>query len=198
MQVYQCLKAASDVVDSVVNDICRPNQRMCSSLVINASALINMARIVHYFRHGPEAQSVFVTFASAFLVKARVFLQSCEPCIDSSISPAASTKVCVLSNSGNSSRDPYSGAISHRSPWLARRSHRRPSWSQALLSLPRETPRETNGAHQPAIPRLDHICTRTSAAHQAKHIPHKSQYRLSSVSAIAASARLRLKHVPDT
>ncbi|CAA7267126.1 unnamed protein product [Cyclocybe aegerita] len=48
--LVRCLKAASDVVDAVVNDICRPSQ-------------------LHFFRHGPEAQSVFVTFASAFLVK---------------------------------------------------------------------------------------------------------------------------------
>ncbi|PPR05790.1 hypothetical protein CVT24_006845 [Panaeolus cyanescens] len=48
--LMRCLKAASDVVDSLVSDICRPGQ-------------------MHYLRHGPEAQSVFVTFASAFLVK---------------------------------------------------------------------------------------------------------------------------------
>jgi hypothetical protein len=48
--LMRCLRAASDVVDAVVHDICRPSQ-------------------IHYFRHGPEAQSVFVTFASAFLVK---------------------------------------------------------------------------------------------------------------------------------
>ncbi|PPQ69168.1 hypothetical protein CVT26_003542 [Gymnopilus dilepis] len=48
--LMRCLKAASDVVEAVVDDICRPEQ-------------------LHYFRHGPEAQSVFVTFASAFLVK---------------------------------------------------------------------------------------------------------------------------------
>lgn len=48
--LIRCLTAAKDVVNAVVNDICRPSQ-------------------LHYFRHGPEAQSVFVTFASAFLVK---------------------------------------------------------------------------------------------------------------------------------
>ncbi|KAF8807008.1 hypothetical protein BYT27DRAFT_7190720 [Phlegmacium glaucopus] len=48
--LMRCLQAASDVVHAVVDDICRPTQRP-------------------YFRHGPEAQSVFVTFASAFLVK---------------------------------------------------------------------------------------------------------------------------------
>ncbi|KAF8896253.1 hypothetical protein BD779DRAFT_1433309 [Infundibulicybe gibba] len=48
--LLRCLSAASDVVDAVVNDICKPTQ-------------------IQYFRHGPEAQSVFVTFASAFLVK---------------------------------------------------------------------------------------------------------------------------------
>ncbi|KAF8986590.1 hypothetical protein BDQ17DRAFT_1436191 [Cyathus striatus] len=48
--LMRCFKAASDVVHAVVDDICRPSQ-------------------LHYWRHGPEAQSVFVTFASAFLVK---------------------------------------------------------------------------------------------------------------------------------
>ncbi|KAG6831799.1 hypothetical protein H0H92_007476 [Tricholoma furcatifolium] len=46
----RCLAAAFDVVNPVLNDLCRPSQRI-------------------YFRHGPEAQSVFLTFASAFLVK---------------------------------------------------------------------------------------------------------------------------------
>ncbi|KAG6918634.1 hypothetical protein DXG01_012753 [Tephrocybe rancida] len=46
----RCLNAAFDVVNPVLNDLCRPSQRV-------------------YFRHGPEAQSVFITFASAFLVK---------------------------------------------------------------------------------------------------------------------------------
>lgn len=31
--------------------------------------MLKAAVSVHFFRHGPEAQSVFVTFASAFLVK---------------------------------------------------------------------------------------------------------------------------------
>jgi len=48
--LIRCLSAAFDVVSAVLEDICRPSQ-------------------VHYFRHGPEAQSVFVTFASAFLIK---------------------------------------------------------------------------------------------------------------------------------
>ncbi|KAJ2922836.1 hypothetical protein H1R20_g14257, partial [Candolleomyces eurysporus] len=47
--LMRCLSAASDVVNAVVRDI-PPSLR-------------------HYIRHGPEAQSVFVTFASAFLVK---------------------------------------------------------------------------------------------------------------------------------
>ncbi|KAG6888923.1 hypothetical protein C0995_004936 [Termitomyces sp. Mi166 len=46
----RCLDAAFDVVNNVLNDIARPSQRI-------------------YLRHGPEAQVVFVTFASAFLVK---------------------------------------------------------------------------------------------------------------------------------
>ncbi|TFK40290.1 hypothetical protein BDQ12DRAFT_680666 [Crucibulum laeve] len=48
--LIRCLTAASDIVHAVVDDVCRPEQ-------------------LHYWRHGPEAQSVFVTFASAFLVK---------------------------------------------------------------------------------------------------------------------------------
>lgn len=48
--LLRCLHAASDVVHAVVDEICVPTQR-------------------HYWRHGPDAQSVFVTFASAFLVK---------------------------------------------------------------------------------------------------------------------------------
>ncbi|KAH9949980.1 hypothetical protein B0H21DRAFT_832802 [Amylocystis lapponica] len=46
----RCLRAAMDVVTAVVDDIGIPEQRV-------------------YLRHGAEAQSVFVTFASAFLVK---------------------------------------------------------------------------------------------------------------------------------
>lgn len=33
------------------------------------TTVLNVTVSVHFFRHGPEAQSVFVTFASAFLVK---------------------------------------------------------------------------------------------------------------------------------
>jgi hypothetical protein len=46
----RCLSAAFDVVNTYVNDVGRPAQRV-------------------YLRHGPEAQSVFVTFACSFLVK---------------------------------------------------------------------------------------------------------------------------------
>ncbi|KIK63161.1 hypothetical protein GYMLUDRAFT_41485 [Collybiopsis luxurians FD-317 M1] len=46
----RCLKAADDIVQAMVEDIGRPNQRI-------------------FIRHGPEAQSVFVAFAAAFLVK---------------------------------------------------------------------------------------------------------------------------------
>ncbi|GBE88352.1 hypothetical protein SCP_1301670 [Sparassis crispa] len=48
--LWRCLRAATDVVNAVVDDIGIPSQKV-------------------YLRHGPEAQSVFVTFASAFLVK---------------------------------------------------------------------------------------------------------------------------------
>ncbi|KAJ7593031.1 hypothetical protein C8J56DRAFT_1023845 [Mycena floridula] len=46
----RCVAAARDVVTTVVTDIGRPGQRI-------------------YFRHGPEAQRVFLTFAATFLIK---------------------------------------------------------------------------------------------------------------------------------
>ncbi|THV03202.1 hypothetical protein K435DRAFT_775090 [Dendrothele bispora CBS 962.96] len=46
----RCLIAATDVVKAMVENIGQPEQRI-------------------YLRHGPEAQSVFTTFAAAFLVK---------------------------------------------------------------------------------------------------------------------------------
>ncbi|KAF8920252.1 hypothetical protein CPB85DRAFT_1429060 [Mucidula mucida] len=45
-----CLAAAYDVHNVILNDVGRPEQRI-------------------YLRHGPEAQIVFVTFASTFLIK---------------------------------------------------------------------------------------------------------------------------------
>ncbi|KAJ3815156.1 hypothetical protein F5876DRAFT_72296 [Lentinula aff. lateritia] len=46
----RCMNAANDIVQTMVEDIGRPEQRI-------------------FIRHGPEAQSVFVAFAAAFLVK---------------------------------------------------------------------------------------------------------------------------------
>ncbi|KAJ3568477.1 hypothetical protein NP233_g5683 [Leucocoprinus birnbaumii] len=46
----RCLNAARDVVHAVLDEICRADQ-------------------LFWWRHGPEAQSIFVTFASAFLIK---------------------------------------------------------------------------------------------------------------------------------
>ncbi|KAG6880114.1 hypothetical protein C0992_005821 [Termitomyces sp. T32_za158] len=46
----RCLDAAFDVVNSILHNIARPSQRI-------------------YLRHGPEAQVIFTTFASTFLVK---------------------------------------------------------------------------------------------------------------------------------
>jgi hypothetical protein len=46
----RCMNAANDIVKAMVEDIGRPSQRI-------------------FIRHGPEAQSVFVAFAAAFLVK---------------------------------------------------------------------------------------------------------------------------------
>ncbi|KAJ7727299.1 hypothetical protein DFH07DRAFT_851955 [Mycena maculata] len=48
--LMRCLAAASDVVTALVSDVGRPDQRI-------------------YLRHGPIAQSVFVTFAASMLVK---------------------------------------------------------------------------------------------------------------------------------
>ncbi|KAF9046910.1 hypothetical protein BDZ89DRAFT_979127 [Hymenopellis radicata] len=48
--LQRCLAAAYDVHDVILNDVGRPEQRI-------------------YLRHGPEAQIVFVTFASTFLIK---------------------------------------------------------------------------------------------------------------------------------
>jgi len=48
--LIRCFRAASDVVTAMVDDVGQPAQRI-------------------YLRHGPEAQSVFVTFASSFLIK---------------------------------------------------------------------------------------------------------------------------------
>ncbi|KAK0469828.1 uncharacterized protein EV420DRAFT_69089 [Desarmillaria tabescens] len=48
--LIRCLAAACDVVDVMVNELGRTEQRV-------------------YLRHGPEAQKVFTTFAAAFLVK---------------------------------------------------------------------------------------------------------------------------------
>lgn len=49
--LMRCLSAAEDVLQAVVNEICED------------------PKLREFWRHGPEAQSVFVTFASAFLVK---------------------------------------------------------------------------------------------------------------------------------
>jgi hypothetical protein len=48
--LQRCYRAATDVVTTVVYRVGRPSQKI-------------------YLKHGPEAQSVFLTFASAFLVK---------------------------------------------------------------------------------------------------------------------------------
>ncbi|KAI0058645.1 hypothetical protein BV25DRAFT_1829880 [Artomyces pyxidatus] len=48
--VIRCIRAASDVVSAMVDDIGRPEQRI-------------------YVRHGPDAQSVFVAFSCTFLIK---------------------------------------------------------------------------------------------------------------------------------
>ena len=60
-------------METYVNDIGRPAQRKCSFCApINLTKLILLVDI--YLRHGPEAQSVFVTFACSFLVKVIAFI----------------------------------------------------------------------------------------------------------------------------
>jgi hypothetical protein len=46
----RCIRAATDVVDAMVDDVGRPSQRI-------------------YVRHGPESQTVFVAFSCTFLIK---------------------------------------------------------------------------------------------------------------------------------
>lgn len=65
------MNAASDVVHAVVDKICRPDLRELLFYCTFSLLFLTWHRIGTYFRHGPEAQSVFVTFASAFLVKVR-------------------------------------------------------------------------------------------------------------------------------
>ncbi|KAJ6531716.1 hypothetical protein B0H19DRAFT_1272920 [Mycena capillaripes] len=48
--LMRCVAAASDVVTAIIDDVGRPDQRI-------------------YLRHGPIAQSVFVTFAASMLIK---------------------------------------------------------------------------------------------------------------------------------
>ncbi|KAJ3535551.1 hypothetical protein NM688_g6964 [Phlebia brevispora] len=48
--LWRCLRAATDVLKAVLEDIAVPNQKI-------------------FLKHGPEAQSVFATFACAFLIK---------------------------------------------------------------------------------------------------------------------------------
>ena len=52
-----------------------------------------------FFRHGPEAQSVFVTFASAFLVKVNIFFIMFEGRLIGHRNVAATTKILFLSHS---------------------------------------------------------------------------------------------------
>jgi hypothetical protein len=70
LPLFKCLAAASDVVNTYVNDIGRPAQSMSTVL---ARSLLSLTTFFCfsgvYLRHGPEAQSVFATFAASFLVK---------------------------------------------------------------------------------------------------------------------------------
>ncbi|KAF7791677.1 hypothetical protein EIP86_002700 [Pleurotus ostreatoroseus] len=52
--LWRCLRAATDVLRAVLEDIAVPHQNPHPEI---------------FLKHGPEAQSVFVTFASAFLIK---------------------------------------------------------------------------------------------------------------------------------
>ncbi|KAF9453407.1 hypothetical protein P691DRAFT_694680 [Macrolepiota fuliginosa MF-IS2] len=66
--LIRCLDAARGIVHAVIYDICRPDQ-------------------LFYVRHGPEAQSIFVTFASAFLIKLL------QPRFASHMSPETRTEI---------------------------------------------------------------------------------------------------------
>lgn len=66
------MRAASDVVRVLLDDIGIPNQR---ERTISSSIRLHPSQglfTVVFLRHGPDAQRVFVTFASAFLIKVRV------------------------------------------------------------------------------------------------------------------------------
>lgn len=56
-------------------------------------------RVGPYFRHGPEAQSVFVTFASAFLVKVNNIFYYVQRLLTGHRNVAATTKILFLSHS---------------------------------------------------------------------------------------------------
>ncbi|KAI0267719.1 hypothetical protein BC834DRAFT_821940 [Gloeopeniophorella convolvens] len=66
--VNRCIRAASDVVSAMVDDIGRPSQRT-------------------YVRHGPDAQTVFVSFSCTFLIKLL------QPKYASYISPAQRAEI---------------------------------------------------------------------------------------------------------
>ncbi|KAI0303682.1 hypothetical protein B0F90DRAFT_1310868 [Multifurca ochricompacta] len=61
----RCIRAASDVVSAMVDDIGRPSQRI-------------------YVRHGPESQTIFVAFSCTFLIR---MLQLLQPKYASYITP---------------------------------------------------------------------------------------------------------------
>ena len=62
----QCLRAALDVLTAILDEIAVPDQSTCDSLVtMNSTDYFTGI----FLLHGPEAQSVFVTFACAFLIK---------------------------------------------------------------------------------------------------------------------------------
>ena len=69
--LMRCLSAARDVITAVVHDNNRENS--CAYLGTVSRNLFRILTIIQssgvYVRHGPDAQSVFITFAAAFLVK---------------------------------------------------------------------------------------------------------------------------------
>jgi hypothetical protein len=74
LHVFQCLTAAFDVVTAFVEDVGRPDQRMLISPQVLDVLVAQYVSSGVYLRHGPIAQSVFVTFASSMLVKVCIYL----------------------------------------------------------------------------------------------------------------------------
>lgn len=90
---FQCIRAASDVVTAMVDDIGRPSQSE-SELMDLLFSLLNPCTGI-YVRHGPESQTVFVAFSCAFLIKVRPFAPL-FPLHALTEKSATSTEICII------------------------------------------------------------------------------------------------------